>query len=564
MKGKGWKQYAVGAIAMFLLALVWFGVKPVGAALQTLESITAYYTGDSLKVGEKIDIRNVAVSAMYTIQDAYGTMYDFADVKTGFTLPPATVEKKGTNEIVVSYRGKTALIYVEGKTVESITAQYMGDNVYTGTPLKNEKFEVYAYFSDGTFEKVKDFTLSSATVEREGVNTITVTYAEKTAVTYVYGIPPLAVEELFAYYLGEPIIEGGSINKKDVEVTAFYNDGSMKKITNFTLTPGIVEHVGENDIVVSYGDISTTIQVFGLERYIVEMEAEYVGAGVEIGEKVKREDVKVTVTYNDGTSEITKDFDLYGEDILWEGENVVIVYCDSFMADVMVYGLKGFTYSFDNCISAQFLSADYSAFAEVTLGMNLWIPQDKFFLRELDAELMERVVQRAVPTEQFMAFELAYDDDEMILEFPMSMKVSVPDGWDPERFAVYYTPNQETIMAKVQGKFADESMSEFQFVVYEPGAYIIVNEIPSILVTDIIIEEEVKLRVNRNYSLTPVVFPLNAENKDVTYWSSDESVATVSEKGKIKTHSEGTCEIWIEAADESGVYTIVTIKVSNK
>ena len=118
-------------------------------------------------------------------------------------------------------------------------------------------------------------------------------------------------------------------------------------------------------------------------------------------------------------------------------------------------------------------------------------------------------------------------------------------------------------MAKVIGDFLDEEKTEYEFVVYEPGMYIMVNEVTERLVTDIIVETDLELKVNRSYALNPVVFPLTAENRDVTYYSTDEDVATVSPNGKIRTRGEGTCEIWIEAEDESGVFVVVTVKVKS-
>ena len=109
----------------------------------------------------------------------------------------------------------------------------------------------------------------------------------------------------------------------------------------------------------------------------------------------------------------------------------------------------------------------------------------------------------------------------------------------------------------------DETQTEYEFCVYEPGAYILVHEVSNRQVTEIIVETEIKLRENRSYSLNPVVFPLSVENRSVSFRSTDEDVATVSENGKIRTHSEGTCEIWIEAEDGSGVYVIVEVEVKN-
>ena len=116
-------------------------------------------------------------------------------------------------------------------------------------------------------------------------------------------------------------------------------------------------------------------------------------------------------------------------------------------------------------------------------------------------------------------------------------------------------------MAKLDGEFLDEQRTVYQFIVYNPGTYVLIHEVSNLLVTEIEVEEDMFVRAGRNYSLTPVVIPSNAENKKISYWSSDESIATVSENGKIRTYEEGTCEIWIEAQDGSGVKAIITLHV---
>ena len=73
-----------------------------------------------------------------------------------------------------------------------------------------------------------------------------------------------------------------------------------------------------------------------------------------------------------------------------------------------------------------------------------------------------------------------------------------------------------------------------------------------------------KLKANRSFSLNPVVFPLNAQNRDVTFRSTDEDVATVSDNGKVRTYSAGECEIWIETVDGGGVYAVVEVVVKDK
>jgi len=564
MKNKSKLKYIISMLVLLVAVTAWFGTGQAAGAVQRLHKIEASYFGSAVEVGKEIDIKDIYLIAEYRIQDGYNTYFDYVDVKKGFTISPSVVAKEGVNRIQVTYLDKTCTIEVEGKVVESLQADYVGEDLYIGSAIPVGKVEVYANFSDGSFELIRDFTLSQKTVTKEGLNSIPVTYKGKTAYMQVYGKLPLAVEEIQVEHNGNTTIVGSNINKSDFVVTVHYNDGSYKEVTNFNISPSVIKQEGVNEITVSYGEVSAKIEVYGDARVITDMKAKYIGGGVIVGKKVKKEEIEVIVTYNDGTDEQIDNYQILGELIQNEGENLVLVYIDAFMQEIVVRGVKGFAANYDNPISNYFVSPDYAYYSKVTLGMNMEVGADKFLLREADPEMLEYVVQRVASTEQFLGFELFYDDDEMVREFPMAMKVTVPEDFDPEHFSVYYTPNRSTIMAKVVGDFLDEDQTEYEFVVYEPGVYILVNEVSCRLVTEIIVETEIKMKENRSYSLNPVVFPLSAENREVTFTSTDEDVATVSPNGKIRTHSAGTCEIWIEAEDDSGVYVVVTVEVTGK
>lgn len=563
MKQKITKKYMIIAFSLLVMFCGFMSAKQVMAASQSVESLQGYYTGPAVEVGAKIDMKNIYLLAQYTIKEGSFTMTDYEEIKSGFKISPSVVKEVGQNEIVVSYGNKTTTIYVPGKQVEYVTADYMGEELYVGAKIPKEKFEVYAYFSDGSYEIVKNFMLSSFNVAKEGMNLVMVTYKEKTAQTYVYGKAPLAVQEIIAYYIGEPLIEGNKINTSHIEAMAVYNDGTMKKISNFTLNPTIVSEEGNNEITLTYGGVSTVIDIIGLERYIEpdSAVATYIGPGVVVGTEVKKEDIQVKVTYNDKKTGFVDDFNV-SDGMIWEeGINTVIVYNDEFTAEVIVYGMRGFNADFSNSLSEEFFDKN-GASSEVTLAVSWGMTASQFQLLETEFNLMKRVVHTISPTDEFIAFELAYNDDEMVLEFPMGMQVTVPDGYDPEHFNIYYKPKYSNIFAKLDGKFMDDEKTEYQVIAYEPGIYILVNEASERLVTDIVVEtEELHLKPNRSYSLKPKILPLNAENKEVTYWCSDEEIATVSETGKITTLKEGTCEIWIEAKDDSGVYTIIYLEV---
>lgn len=564
MKNKNRIKNIMIMVAVFLVVTAWFGVKQVSGAVQRLESLEGYYTGAPVAVGKQINVKDFWLLAKYYVNDGYYESEDYEEVTKGFTISPTTISKGGENPIVVTYKGKSTVVMVEGKTIESISAEYMGEEIYVGATIPVGKIEVYALYNDGTEERIKNFTLSTPKVMKEGSNLVSVAYDGKTDNIVVYGKAPLAVEEILVSYSGDSVIVGNPISKSNFEVYIVYNDGSEpKKVTNFNISPSIIELEGMNEITISYGDVSTTEYIFGEERVITDMRAKYIGPGVVVGKKVDKDDIEVVVTYNDNSDESIDTFDIFGEEIYFEGENVVLVYVDSFSADVVVPGVMGFTSSYDNTVSNYFSSPGESFYTEVTLAMPMGLDQDKFMLKEAQPHIMEYLVQRVAPTEEYAGFELYYEDDEMVSEFPMAMKVTVPGSFDPEKVGVYYAPNLSGTLAKVNGEFTDETCSEYEFIVYEPGLYMLVHEVSSRLVTDIVVETEIKLKENRSFALNPVVFPLNAENKELTFYSTDEDVATVSPNGKIRSVSEGECEIWIETEDGSGVHVIVNVVVKN-
>ncbi len=566
MKLQKWKKYIVCSVLLLTLGTVLsVGALHADAATsKELQKITATYTGGSVEVGKEIDPDDVVVTAYYDVFNGYTTTTKTERIKSSdFMILPNVVTASGTNKMTVLYDGKVAQFTVTGKTVVTIIADYDGGEVTIGKSFAKEEVTVKAYYSDGTSAEVDDFTLYSTLVTEKGLNTYPVVYGDQVSFIYVIGKEPLAVTEIIANYTGDDLIVGSYVSKSDISAFAIYNDGSIQVLKSFNISPSTVTKQGKNEITVSFGGESATVEIWGLKKEIVDVEVKYIGAGAIIGTEVPKEDIQVIATYNDGSTAEIGDFTMTGALIEEIGENVVVIFCDDFVEFVLVNGVEGFVAKYDNNITTYLFSYDYSSFSKVVLGLSEDVTEDMFRIESLDDEIARRVVQRVVTTEEYIPFVVAYDDDEMVTKFPMAMKVTLPYGYDPDNFGVYYTPNQKTIMAKLDGEFIDEERTEYEFIIYEPGAYILVHEVSNLLVQEIVVEEELELKTNRNYSLKPVVLPKMAENKEVEYWSSDESVATVSETGKIRTHAEGSCEIWVEATDGSGVYAIVTIEVTD-
>lgn len=69
------------------------------------------------------------------------------------------------------------------------------------------------------------------------------------------------------------------------------------------------------------------------------------------------------------------------------------------------------------------------------------------------------------------------------------------------------------------------------------------------------VETEKVVKEGESFVLTPIFIPENASNKKITWTSSDQSIATVDQNGKVSTHSFGECTI--KAISEDGGFEAI-------
>lgn len=75
-------------------------------------------------------------------------------------------------------------------------------------------------------------------------------------------------------------------------------------------------------------------------------------------------------------------------------------------------------------------------------------------------------------------------------------------------------------------------------------------------------ESSLNLQIGETKVLTATVLPEDAENKTVSWTSSNESIATVSASGLVTAKGEGSCTIMCTATDGSGVKAECAVKVN--
>ena len=83
------------------------------------------------------------------------------------------------------------------------------------------------------------------------------------------------------------------------------------------------------------------------------------------------------------------------------------------------------------------------------------------------------------------------------------------------------------------------------------GCILVDNLQPDIALEDISLPQPAKIELGKTLSLTPIYNPSNATNKMVTWSSSDESVATVDNTGKVTAKKVGSTIITVVSQDGS-------------
>ena len=94
--------------------------------------------------------------------------------------------------------------------------------------------------------------------------------------------------------------------------------------------------------------------------------------------------------------------------------------------------------------------------------------------------------------------------------------------------------------------------------------YELTHTVPPMLVSSIVLSEtQMRLKVGRTAQLTATVEPLDADNTQVSWESSNTSVAEVDENGLVTALGVGYCEIFCRATDGSDVWAICALTVED-
>ena len=247
-------------------------------------SINAMPAAREYKVGDSLNTSGLEIIVKYS----NGTS---VIVSSGFDVSPTTLNTAGTQNITVSYLGKTCtfpvLVTEAEQVVESIliVSEPTKREYTVGEWLDTSGLRLRIQTNKSTFDVTTGFSCTPMLLEKEGRQQITVNYGSKSTAFTVNVLP--AEEEIesisvknmptkLSYSAGDRLDISGMV----LEVTM--NTGKTEEVsTGFSCTPMLLEKEGRQQITVSYQGKTCTFEL------VVSAAAEQTPAPEESAEPVE-------------------------------------------------------------------------------------------------------------------------------------------------------------------------------------------------------------------------------------------------------------------------------------
>lgn len=250
--------------------------------------------------------------------------------------------------------------FVLGGKAEKLTATYDGVSINVGDSYAKE--DVIVKLIDDTNKEYalssNDFAVDSQVVKKVGDNQYVASYKvgaqTLTANFVVPGERHIGCIE--AEYTGPSVNVGKDYGTDYVITTAYYFDDTARKdgftVKDVTFSSTKVTKTGDNEFVVTYKDpeqggkeFTDVITVNGFKP-IKSIKAKYTGKDVQVGKNYDKKKVKVTLKYEDGTTEKTKNFKVDSTLVTIKGKNEFTAtykdpYGKEYDADFSVNGVDG-------------------------------------------------------------------------------------------------------------------------------------------------------------------------------------------------------------------------------
>ena len=191
-----------------------------------------------------------------------------------------TITENNNGILTIYYQGFECTVEINhyDAYATQIKAFYNGPKVEVGHDFMMSYLTVKIYYQDSTntnsyWEELDQahYTVDKQTILYEKDNIITVTYVTNsgnvlTTNFIVEGfLPEKEILYITAEYSGPPIRKGKTYNPEKVICKAYWNNGNVSLIKDFTVTTTIIDKVGPNEITLNYKEHTCNFIVTGVE-----------------------------------------------------------------------------------------------------------------------------------------------------------------------------------------------------------------------------------------------------------------------------------------------------------
>lgn len=527
----------------------------IKGVINRVKSITASYRGTVL-VGAKMNLDQLTVEATY--ED--GTTQT---ITTGYEISSYVITV-GKNRITVTYEGKSTTFDVTGEIAQGqavLTFDSQG-----GSSVNRAVVDVGKTYQPPTPSR-SGYTFKGWFTSTNGGGTQFTgsTIVDSSKILYAYWVQNVSrgTYRIYSSFYGELI--AGPLKKSDFRVTAQDSLGIKSMVDDFTFTPNELK-VGVNYIMVTYNHVSVllTLIVPDIPQKITASAKKNIYAQ---GYTLQKSDIEVIATLADGTIKQLeeKEYTLSNLEIK-NGVNTVEVTYNGKTDTFEVLGRTSYQISFNSKGGSKVDS-----------------------IRVMDGNPIGTL---PTPKRKNYNFKGWYFDSECKKQCTASNKIkkslTLYAAWE---FDNKYEISNETIQVDVYGqdslcipgaKQVDWVSDDIDIASIDrdgiitgvgPGTVTITGytndgyELSCLVTVGPVVEKinvtksKVTVKRGKTYQIKATVSPKKASTKDLTYRSTNSSIAKVSKSGKVTAVSKGTCYIIIESTDVSKVSKKVKITV---
>ena len=207
--------------------------------------------------GDSFDPDGMVVTAFYSTGKT--------EVVTDYTVSgyTATVGTKTVTVTSGNYKA-TFDVVVEADTLTKIEVTSMPSKTvyFIGEEFDSSGMVVTATFDDGSTKEVTDYTISGYSAEAAGYKRVTVKYGQKSANFFV-SVKENKVEKTEISFLPHKLEydEGEKLSVEGMKLVAYYSDGTIKEVTDYTIKEAELK-VGANTVTVVYEGFEVSFEVF--------------------------------------------------------------------------------------------------------------------------------------------------------------------------------------------------------------------------------------------------------------------------------------------------------------